>query len=299
VGDLLFTNSGNAITLQFDAPTDRAKMVGEASCDAVLVDTSALGTGAYCVWVDSQTLVIYLGCGSTIAVGDALEIIPGSLSSADGTTTVAVGTNLTIGAPVIPVIPQPFISGTREASICNDLILDGTQSTGSGCHDMINYEWTVSSEIPNDPTLPNIQALVAAQQAKVLQISSSDLQNMFDVGRTLYFTLTTTNRFQESNSLTFPVFIQQGSAPTVSIEPSYLIVDTDSEIYLYGTALAAPESCMHSGLPVDDFDYTWVRKSGTPFQLNTDTANSRTLCIFLHQYFILSSSLHKILHQEV
>lgn len=260
----------------FDSPTNRAQMYGEEDCGTVISNSAILGEDAFCVWPDSFTLTIYLGCGSTIEVGDSINIIGGVIQSEDGTATIGA-LSLRIGSPVVLPEPQPIVSGPRSASTCVDLVIDATQTTGGGCRAMIDYSWFVTSDVIPDANLPAINSIVNPQKGGIVTVTSAQLQNIFDIGRTYTFHVLATNRFNQSATLSFPVFINLPNVPAVTITPSFLIVNSADEIKLHGIASVPSEGC--SGFNSEGIIYTWVRKSGPPFAINTQTANSRALYI--------------------
>ncbi len=160
--------------------------------------------------------------------------------------------------------------------MCNDLILDASQSRGSGGIPL-QFAWSLSSEIPNDPNEDIMNALVSSQTAQILQIASADLQSKFYPGRTVIITLTVTNAFGAQDSTDFPVFIQQASVPTVSISPAELMVDSHTDIKFHGSVLVPAEDC--SGFSPEDLVFSWARTAGPTFILDADSSNSRDLLI--------------------
>lgn len=218
MADIIFSDLGVAVIVNFTVDTDMAGMFGEGNCSQIISNAAIFGKGNYCVWVTPSTLVIWLGSKAKVEVGNRVKFIPGTIHSADGTVALNIpssnnpapripSSNIIHGA-YYPVIPIPVIvvrisacvmpvslRNTLQApytmSACADLVLDGSRSVGTGGRDM-TYTWSVLS----GPPKANIIALFLKNlHGPVVLFPSSYVKKTFQEGEEYIFSLSVQNHF--------------------------------------------------------------------------------------------------------
>jgi hypothetical protein len=161
--------------------------------------------GAYCVWIDATTLVVYLGCGATIQPHRDVLIIKASLTSADGRNSLAK--TLQLLPPRIPPTPLVLVEASAFPSVCAALQVDGTDLLGSGGRDTV-YAWDVTdSDLSEDPHLPEIRNLLQSQTSSVLTIAQPEVFALFQTGGAYTMNLAATNYFNQTSTIEFDVSI--------------------------------------------------------------------------------------------
>jgi hypothetical protein len=152
-----------SIYVTFDTATDRALASDDITpAQNVLTPTTValLGGGAYCVWPDDTTLLIFMAADSSITVGSLIQFLEnriGSRQFAAGETTQfrTVTGYAAVNKPIKPIQPTAVAIAPSVSPQCREFLIDGTKSQGGGGRALI-YFWDVVA-VDGYPILhPNI-----------------------------------------------------------------------------------------------------------------------------------------------
>ena len=137
-GDLL-----NSITITFDKYTNRAELFGSFPCSDLLVLTSAeeddlFGAGSACSFLEQDELKVTFGEDPNVEPNSRLPYLftlrDGIVQAVDDVVSL-FSTNATfrVQGPDVAVVPEAILTtSTHDVGLCDDLIVDGSTSTGSG-----------------------------------------------------------------------------------------------------------------------------------------------------------------------
>ena len=133
-----------------------------AGCRRVLTDdTTDLLRGSAaadprCEWLDAVALQVLIGPQTSLQIGDTLSIRPGVIHPLAidsipllGCAAPLSGANMcsngsaSVGLPSDPLPPLALVTAPTHLSICDDLILDGSGSSGGGIY-QLKYYWNVT-----------------------------------------------------------------------------------------------------------------------------------------------------------
>lgn len=196
----------------FDEPTNMPGIQGENpgfQCSLVLADVSVakLGVGPTCYWRSNRTLSIYTGANPTILVrtantnADKIVVRDETVRSTAGNSYYTSGFVL-LSPPSSVLQVSAALNAPRTLGVCDDLVLDGTSSLGSGGRSL-TFEWAVDSDYDATAVLAQMEAesRASAGRASTLQIPTASLL----VGGRWTFSLRVTNWLGASDSTTVRV----------------------------------------------------------------------------------------------
>eukprot|EP01083_Nonionella_stella_P122431 368343_1 len=105
---------------------------------------STFGSGALCSFTSTTTLKITFGSSATVVPGDEITLKDGVLqTSAVSASLYTMNETFAVGQPLNPTVPAVTLSASAlEVGVCDDLVLDGSSSTGSGGR-LMTYNYSV------------------------------------------------------------------------------------------------------------------------------------------------------------
>jgi hypothetical protein len=155
-----FADDGQSFSVHFDTPTDHAGYSAPFPCSEVVSFTDA--DLATCIWSSDSSLQARLHVGSTLAVGDGVQILSRKIQSQCIITTNLLGHEIRsrncgykfyvltaivfIDAPDNAMQPVVGLSTPSAVSSCGAIHVDPTSSYGNGGRDWIGVAWEVEVE---------------------------------------------------------------------------------------------------------------------------------------------------------
>lgn len=132
----VFASDGGTIVLTFDTQTNKAGVQSLFSCESLLSFTGA--ATSRCQWTDTQHITIYPS--SAVIPGVVITLLGNVLAAkcVSGTTSAcsdfprAPTAVTTISKSVTPILPTVAITNPSSVGSCSDVVLDLTNSFGSG-----------------------------------------------------------------------------------------------------------------------------------------------------------------------
>ena len=145
-GDLL-----NSIFITFDKETNRAGLSGTFACSMLLLLTAEqaetlFGRGSSCSFVQQDKLKVTFGEEPTVTPGASTFALRDNKIQAidDIVSLYSMNTTFRIISPEVAIVPGIILKASAKmVGVCDNLILDGSTSTGSGGRKM-DYEYSVS-----------------------------------------------------------------------------------------------------------------------------------------------------------
>ena len=247
-----FSNSGQAVIITFDTPSDSAGIATTTwACSSLFVFINAESTT--CKWVDAATVSVAFGVVTSasnnvayLTTGNNVTLIGGKLRSfCTGTVatcalnTAANAMTVITLAPQNPSSPTVVLSAPLYLGSCANLSLDATGSYGNGGRLYTSVIWTVSalqSSVVLDVSAIQLylNRLSAAYQVyRPLNVASSRLTK-----GTYTFTLRLTNFLGLSASKSISVVVSSDpNVPSLAIiGPSYRTIVTASALSILSAA---------------------------------------------------------------
>ena len=150
------SNDGTSLLFIFDSETnqgtnDTYMALYAFDCQNIVFFPGS--SNSSCVWLSHSQLSATVRSSSVVNVGDEAGILGKTITAkcrpTDDCSTYlfCAESNASILAPSKPIRPTVYLSSSHGFQInCNDVILDATQSTGSGIQDWRSIEWTVVAD---------------------------------------------------------------------------------------------------------------------------------------------------------
>ncbi|CAM9609510.1 unnamed protein product, partial [Discosporangium mesarthrocarpum] len=275
-----FSDSLSYLKLTFDSSTDQGGHSGTFDC-ALIVDTTAtegLGDSATCTWPSSTTLRINFGTSPTLVPQDSILLLNDVLQSSNVRATLFSNDQaVTVDSPANPVTVVSEVNAPAWIGICEDLILDGSSSSGSGGR-LLEFTWTLAS-YTDGIDVTNVTSTLS------LYTGEDTLQLPYDVlesGATYYFALTAENFLGIADTSVIKVKKASYPAPKLSIDGSEVITVTTSDEVLVKMTASAPDLSCDTSYSLDSLalSFEWSEPSGYLDDVSTfGTANPRVLRI--------------------
>jgi hypothetical protein len=228
-----FSNLLNSIVVTFDKATDRASQSGSFTCTNLLNLTTSevqtlFGSSSFCSFTSTTSLKINFGKGATVLAGQVLSLRDHVLqTSTSGASLFSTNESFVVEQPLSATIPSVSLAvSSSTVGVCDDLTLDGSQSSGSGGR-LMTYNFSVvpltaSSKVANVSEWLNIvNSLNSGYGHYRAVVASSRMQ----LGSSMEITLTATNFLGNTNSKTVVVSKLNIPAPVISIQgadPRYI-----------------------------------------------------------------------------
>ena len=294
----VFDSSGITALISFDSDTDQgASVIVSVStpfkCSDILSYSGAMRNT--CLWLSRRQLQI--NDPSSLNVGDK-AILKSNVTRAacvsDAKTcslySYSATHAITLERPTKPILPVVSLSTSLEISLCDNIILDPTNSFGNGGRPWLIVSWTAvgSGDVKSISSLLN---RVYNKTTSLVTIPSSLLSN-----GTITFTLQLTNFLLGTAAAKVTVSIlEYFNAPTVRIVgPSRVATMRWQTLTLSATATAS--SC--NAASVQAIVYRWKVYLGTRLQPNL-TSSSADPKTFKLSAYILDTGLQYTIQVEV
>ena len=155
----IFSFDLTSVSLQFDSRfktvfplgTTASTTPSTSSCELFLSPTAVakLGSGASCTQSESDTLLVRLGPGSTLLVGDTLDLLSASTvirRCSQANTWAAVGSAV-VDAPLYALQPAVVLQAPTSVGTCQDLVLstillNATAAASNSAAGSVKYIWS-------------------------------------------------------------------------------------------------------------------------------------------------------------
>ena len=282
-----FSNLLNSLIVTFDRPTDRLERAGAFSCtaafDLAAVEVASLfGRGdSLCTFTSDSVLKVVFGQGATVVPGTTVALLGHALkSSAAGASLRTVNESFFVGQPLVPTVPTVSLSPSSTAvGLCDDLVLDGSASSGSGGRAPI-YGFTVASVSGHD-----VANITAALQATNVASGGRGMykatvpSDAMNPGSVFSVTLTSTNFLGYSDSATVTVTKLGAPAPLVKVQGANprMTIHSDA-LKLQASAELPTMTCVSQDLSSAKMGFSWFEDTGAfTGQLSGTSKNPRAL----------------------
>ena len=273
VPQLLFvrlSDNGNALYMVFDSSTNSAGISSSRwPCSRLWQFTSA--ANSTCNWLNKTTIFAGLSSHSTIGIGDQIMLKAGlvaaecvSTASACATYSTVPITSLSIDAPLNPISPAVVLSSSSLFTICSNVTMDATASSGSGGRAWAAVNWEVYSSI-------GTVSLGVSDYLNLRYGDSAAIETRIVAPLTLFIkdkylvTLTLTNFLGKSSSQTVSfLFGADVNVPMVSIGgPATIATKAAAPITLWGYLELS--ACAN----ISAIAFSWVVADVTPGSISS------------------------------
>jgi hypothetical protein len=262
VARLQFRDTGSHIELEFDRPTNKARQPQPESCLELIDATNVaqFGTGSSCRWLSSTTILVTLGGGATVLVGDMINVKPGVILSSDENSHASSDATV-LAIPANMPAPVVTLAAPTTLGQCDDLLLDASGSTGSGGRAM-GYTYTALAGVG-----ANLAAVYDALHLASCPPLSETPCNQAVVsadtlvaGKTYTFTVTVSNFWGASGSATAVIYKTSQPTPKVLISgPTTKNVRSSDKVPLSSDVELS--SCYNGDAQMS---FEWTQLPGSP-----------------------------------
>ncbi|XP_048581406.1 platelet binding protein GspB [Nematostella vectensis] len=248
-----FTDNGAQIQATFSTDVSTASLT---TCSAILdsATVAKLGTGPTCSWTSKSTLVITTGTSATIMPSDSLTLKDDALKADGQTYSRSASGSVTVQSPTNPAFGVPVISGPQYLSVCGNLSLTGTQSSGGGGR-TIKYLWRLKTP-PSGVNVTALNSYLNGKNDSTLDIDGSLLES----GKEYDFELCVSNFLNYTNPICALHKVTKTSVagPVVTVsaplnDPVAKTVLVSQEFFI--TAKAEAASCSNISTPKINFEW--------------------------------------------
>ncbi len=208
---LVLGDEGSTIHFHFDVDTDRAGLSGIYLCSRIVENSvTILGSQAVCYWESDSILAARFSRDASAEISQPISLIPGLIANKEDPSLVQTDPTLLtkeLSAPANPRAPAPIIESNKVINACDLLVLDGSNSNGSGGRAWIGgWVWDVLP--PEDGSSDRIALLstfLATQNSPTVNIDATALK--LNTTLTYIFSLTLTNWLNLTSTALFPVLL--------------------------------------------------------------------------------------------
>jgi hypothetical protein len=163
-----FNSVGSRLDVSFDTLTSGT---GSADCSS-LVNTTGLGIGPSCVWIDPSTLGVLIGRDATIVPGDVLLFnASGILTTLDGDSDTASAASLVVQAPISAEAPAITIDGPNVVGKCDTAVL----KVGAASARPLTYEWSSLNNAALNTVLASVSTSVVEIKASAMIVGANEI----------------------------------------------------------------------------------------------------------------------------
>jgi len=266
----LFSNLLNSISVTYDQDTNRAGLSGLFACSIVLDMTplevrTYFGLGSKCSFTSDATFKINFGQLPTVVVGNVVAIKDLTLQSSSASASLFTRmSNFTVAAPLSPKVPVVGLKASGQSvGRCDDLILDGSSSSGSGGRSM-NYVYSVATVsghgVSNITKKFKVDNAFNGNYGKARVTIDSDSMSP---GLTFKVTLTASNFLGYSDSDFVLVEKLDMPAPILSIQGGSVHTSMHSDTLTLKIVSELPTmTCVSTSLSSSKMTFKWVDVSG-------------------------------------
>ena len=238
----VFSNAGNGFTIFFDSPTDQAEITTTYwKCSFLFKFIQSSSTT--CSWANSSAVMTTFGQNPLIVPNILITVLGGKLK-VQCTAAACESSNATKTSSTIlkqaynPIIPKAVIFTSTSVTICDDIILDASSSSGSGGRPFASIVWSVLEDgVLSDNVTQFLNKYTSINDPLVIPKSIIN-------GTKYVFTLSLTNFFDKTSETSVSVTISQDTlAPSVTIVgSSNVIIHAGDQLSL--SAAAKLSSCV-------------------------------------------------------
>jgi hypothetical protein len=291
-----FNDVLNSIIVAFDQSTGNTGLSGSFSCDKIFElneqeVTRYFGVGSTCAFTSRRVetyaankrrlgtikaapttiqsaaaIRITFGHNAQILVGDRLKLLDLKIQSAYASASLfTTNQSVVIGQPINPTKPvASLVVSSARLSVCSDLLLDASASSGSGGR-ALKYNFTVSP-LSIGIQLQNITSALEAANLNNLGEGSFKVQipSPF-IPKASHFvvSLQATNFLGLSDHTSKLITTLNTLAPLLNIQGSNpQFVTRSASFRLVATATLPAVSCVASTLPNSKMTFLWSEISG-------------------------------------
>ena len=237
VKDAKFSDTGSAIQITFDSPTNLGGIATAYwKCSLLFRFDNVDNTN--CTWISTNLVQVIFGpydkAVKFISPNDEIVLLGGKLNVLQENQTIVVR------PPEKPVTPNVILSVIRTISYCSNVTIDATLSSEDGSRDWISMIWNITSVYDNEGSGKILQYLNKyGLTTKTPIVIPSHLFH-----RTTYtISLTLTNFLSQSRSQTaIFTIVANANIPQISfLQPSQFSIKTSDELIV--NAVVARPSC--------------------------------------------------------
>ncbi|KAF4045315.1 GPS family protein [Phytophthora infestans] len=287
--DVKFLDTAAGLTITFDRAVYCTVYTSDSFACSVLFDlpsatdsTNYYGVSPTCTWLTGSTSIRFVfGQGVRVVPGSTLTLRGSLLKSTASAELATPATTVTISSPDKPPHPQVLVSGASSLGMCDDLVLDGSSSSGSGGRPM-TYTWMlVNTTNVTSASLDAVAALLTSATTTnnaTIKLAASVLE----ADGTYSFILLAKNLFGKTGNSNEVLVKKSGMAlPSVSIKGGNLqgayraneLAITASASYPSCSGPVSTDTDASASTGVD-MTCSWLQVSGdlTPTQLKSTMA---------------------------
>ena len=306
--EAIFNNDGSYIELKFDSNTNKNNQITNIfQCnDLLLFINNSIAT---CLWKDNNNniIIIYPGQNSLLTINSIITLKENKLK-AQCTTLLETCklwnyiplTILLIKSPEFPIIPNVIISSPNIINICDNLILDLSNSIGNGGRNWINILFKVTSNNININITKLQQIEYFLNNEYIISPPTPILSklNLLEIGNKYYFTVKLCNFLlgcSESSILTVNVVSYQ--IPTVNILGSLQrtilrksILQLNSDAYTINCN-SNSDSNIENEKSYRNLIYTWKLLDNNNIEILNILSDSKDITKYILKSYSLLSSI--------
>ena len=267
-----FSDSGQAVVITFNTPTDSAGIVTATwPCSRLFNFTSTSLTT--CTWTTAATVTMTFTSSLNIAnliPGSKVTLMCGLLRSFCSSNAATCAFNnraptadLSTLAPNNPTSPVVVLNSPLSLGSCANLVLDATASYGNGGRLYTSVQWIVSAVAGSSSTASidaaNITTYLNSYSSRY-QVSTPITilaQNLTKAAYTITLSLTNFLTIKSFATVTVTVNTDPNIPLLSIIGPSYRTMVASSPLIIL--SVASLSSCASSALPVV---FVWTVKNG-------------------------------------
>jgi REJ domain len=282
-----FSDSGQAVVVTFDSPTDRAGLSAPSwPCSTIL----NLGDRAdsSCAWLNATTVSVTFPAmspttntsSSYLNVFDKITVLNDTLRAFCTSTTSVCSSNPTVVgsfvvlAPLKPAAPTVIISAPSKIGSCSNLSIDASGSYGGGGRLFTSVVWSVSTTASVNTT-DILTYLNASSSVNQVTIPYFIVRSLLSPG-TYTFSLLLTNFLGATTTGSVKTVVSADRAmPLLTILGSAYQIVTSSQILTILSSVT-----LSSCVPPMPVTYAWaVQLNGQITAMNSTSSDSRTLSL--------------------
>ncbi|KAN0031735.1 hypothetical protein ACTFIV_005601 [Dictyostelium citrinum] len=239
----LGANNGNFFSCDISSSVDTAN---SPSCSSLFSSSTlqTLGSSPRCEYTGSNILMVTLGSGESVSVGQQLEFLQGGITSKDGSKNNYQTITL---EPPQDATPVADIKAPNVLDSCSPLVLDASHSKG-GNGKALTYDWSVSGGDTNN------------QLNNLLELNNATItipNDLLSKGQTYTFTLKITNWLKKSDSASVSVTKKEGDVLDVTIQGSSIRRMGAVDLTLKGNASVSSCSVDGASQGTNTIKYKW------------------------------------------
>ena len=301
----MFSDSGQAVVITFNTPTDSAGIVTATwPCSTLFSFVNAVLST--CTWTTAATVTMTFSSSSnsgSIVPGSKVTLVGGLLrsfcSSNAATCTLnnrAPTADLITLSPKNPTSPVVVLNSPLSLGSCANLVLDATASYGNGGRPYTSIQWNVSAVGGSSSTAridaANITTYLNSYSYRYQVSTPITILAKYLTKASYMITLTVINFLGLTSSTTVTVTVNTDpNIPLLSIiGPSYRTIVASSPLTILSVATLS--SCASSALPVA---FVWTVRKGNRTAITNIKSSSLDPSIFaIPSYGLVVNTVYTI-----